>query len=88
MKSVPVRFYVGSALAAVTIGLLLSLTAYTTGYFLLQDERGLFSARWMFDVYQPAIYLERWVTCQSVDSGYVDEHGMRYAKSLPAPTRR
>ena len=88
MKSVPVRFYVGSALAAVAITLLLFLAVYTTGYFLLQDERGLFSSRSMFDIYQPAIYIERWVTRQSVHSGYVDERGRRFAKSLPAPITR
>lgn len=83
MERVSTAGYIRSILTGLGVMLLVSALAYVGGYFMLPDKQGLFPSEAVFKLYEPAARAQRWASGRSVNGGYVDENGRRFAKRLP-----
>jgi hypothetical protein len=72
-----------SVLLGLAALLVLALAGDVGGYFLLADSNGLFPSKAIFDLYKPALRIQRWATREPITAGYVDYQGRRILKRLP-----
>jgi hypothetical protein len=84
MERVSTAGYIRSILIGLGMLVLLLAAAYAGGYFLLPDDRGLFPSKAIFNIYMPALKLQRYVTKRYVFTGYRDGQGRRFQIVLPA----
>jgi hypothetical protein len=68
----PLAIVIGCALLPVMAA------TYAGGYFLLPDSKGLYPAKWQYDMYQPVIKIQSKITKRPVTSGYIDPMGRRF----------
>ena len=85
MKPNSSRSFAGSVFGGSVLFLFLAFLAYIAGYFLLPNKDGLYQGEWQFELFKPAMYVQRWITRHEVSSGHIDPDGTHRSRSLPYP---
>ena len=85
MKPTSSRSFAGSVIGGSILFLFLAFSAYIAGYILLPNKDGLYQGEWQFELFKPAMYAQRWITCQEVSSGYIDSAEIHRSITLTYP---
>lgn len=88
MERVPVAAYIRATLMGLALLVIGSVGVYFAGYVLLAGEHGIYPNQTIFELYQPAIRAQAWITGQRVSTGFVDSLGRRRAMQLQIPSAR